>query len=230
MNMPKKSHQKLTKEAEEYIEEIYRLQKRRGVARTSELAEKLDVALGSVTNTIESLERKGYVIHQPYRGVKLTEKGLRIALKILRKHRLAERFLTDMLKMSWIRVHEEACKLEHALTEEVTSKLEEALGNPKVCPHGNPIPTKNGEIKEVPAKPLPHSNLRKLVTVIRITDERNEILELLDTYNIKPGRKLSLIENNYANRYVRVCVGNSDIKLPWKTASAIWVGDVEENV
>ena len=228
--MPKKLHQKLTKEAEEYIEEIYRLQKGKGVARTSELAEKLDVALGSVTNTIESLERKGYVIHQPYRGVKLTEKGLKIALKILRKHRLAERFLTDMLKMNWIRVHEEACKLEHALTEEVTSKLEEALGNPKVCPHGNPIPTKNGEIEEVPAKPLPHLNLRKLVTVIRITDERNEILELLDTYNIKPGRKLSLIENNYANRYVRVCVGNSDIKLPWKIASAIWVGDMEENV
>ena len=228
--MPKKPHQKLTKEAEEYIEEIYRLQKGKGVARTSELAEKLDVALGSVTNTIESLERKGYVIHQPYRGVKLTEKGLKIALKILRKHRLAERFLTDMLKMNWIRVHEEACKLEHALTEEVTSKLEEVLGNPKVCPHGNPIPTKNGQVKEVPAKPLPHSNLRKLVTVIRITDERNEILELLDTYNIKPGQKLSLIENNYANRYVRVHVGNSDIKLPWKIASAIWVGDVEENV
>ena len=79
--MPKKPHQKLTKKAEEYIEEIYRLQKGKRVARTSELAEKLDVALGSVISTIESLERKGYVIHQPYREVKLTEKGLKIAME-----------------------------------------------------------------------------------------------------------------------------------------------------
>ena len=131
----------LSLEAEEYIETIYRLQKRDGAAKTKELAEALSVVPGSITNTIEHLERHDLVVHEPYRGVKLTKQGEKIALGIIRRHRLAERMLTDMLNAQWSSVHEEACKLEHALTKKVAALLEARLGYPKFCPHGNPIPT-----------------------------------------------------------------------------------------
>jgi len=106
------------------------------------LAEKVP---GSVTNTIQHLKKRGLVKHKPYRGVTLTAKGEKIALNILRRHRLAERLLTDVLNAEWSSVHEDACKLEHALTREVVTLLERKLGYPKSCPHGNPIPSENGK-------------------------------------------------------------------------------------
>ena len=134
----------LSQEAEEYIEIIYKLQKRNGMAKTKDLAETIHVVPGSITNTIEHLESHGLVTHEPYRGVKLTKEGEKMALDIIRRHRLAERLLTDILKAEWSTVHEDACKLEHALTKNVTDLLEERLGYPKFCPHGNPIPTEDG--------------------------------------------------------------------------------------
>ena len=89
----------VSSEAEEYLEAIYRLEKKTGFAKTMELARQLKVVPGSVTNTVESLERRGLVTHEPYKGVKLTEKGRRIALNVLRRHRLAERLLTDILHL-----------------------------------------------------------------------------------------------------------------------------------
>src|SRR3972149_11503206 len=114
----------LSSEAEEYVEAIYKLQKSSGVAKTGELAEELRVVPGSITNTIKHLEKHGLVEHKPYRGVKLTAKGKKQALDIIRRHRLAERLLTDILGSKWDEVHENACKLEHALTKDVAKLLE----------------------------------------------------------------------------------------------------------
>ncbi|MEM2875360.1 MAG: metal-dependent transcriptional regulator, partial [Candidatus Bathyarchaeia archaeon] len=132
---------KISSIVEEYLETIFRLQERSGVARTSALIKALNVSPGTVTNTVERLERGCFIIHEPYRGVKLTEKGQRIALKIVRKHRLLERLLTDILNVAWERVHDAACQLEHNLSDEIVKKIEKVLGHPKTCPHGNPIPT-----------------------------------------------------------------------------------------
>ena len=137
----------LSQEAEEYIEIIYKLQERNGLAKTKELSENLHVVPGSITNTIEHLESHNLVMHEPYRGVKLTKEGERRALTIIRRHRLAERFLTDILKADWSTVHADACKLEHAMSKNVTNLLEEKLEHPKFCPHGNPIPTEAGLIR-----------------------------------------------------------------------------------
>jgi len=134
-----------TRVEEEYLQTIYRLEKQRGIARTGDIANLLQVALGTVTNTVDRLKKQELIIHRPYRGVTLTLKGRRIALNIIRKHRVSERFLTDIVKMDWSDVHDAACRLEHAMTEDVINPLEEVLGNPKTCPHGNPIPTKNGK-------------------------------------------------------------------------------------
>ena len=174
----------ISHKAEEYLEAIYRLEKNRGFAKTMELARRLKVVPGSVTNTIESLERRGLVIHEPYKGVKLTEKGRRLASNVLRKHRLAERLLTDILHLDWSEVHDAACKLEHALSPEILNPLENALGHPKTCPHGNPIPTKNGKVAEEESKPLTDLNSGEGGVVVKISDEKTNILKVLDSLGL----------------------------------------------
>lgn len=181
-------------EAEEYLEAIYRLQKRRGVAKTMELANELNVVPGSVTNTIEHLKKLGLVKHKPYRGTTLTAKGKKIALSILRKHRLAERLLTDILNAKWSSVHEDACKLEHALTEEVVTLLEKRLGYPKFCPHGNPIPSKNGKLEERKCHPLTETSINEAYIVASITNGKREKLQILASKEIKPGVAVRIIE------------------------------------
>jgi DtxR family transcriptional regulator, Mn-dependent transcriptional regulator len=186
----------LSQEAEEYIETIYKLQNRNGMAKTKELAETMHVVPGSITNTIERLESHGLVTHEPYRGVKLTREGEKIALNIIRKHRLAERLLTDVLKAEWSTVHEDACKLEHALTKNLTDLLDERLGHPKFCPHGNPIPTKNGVVEEQTCIDLTEATLGESYFVDRIIDEEHANLQLLSEKKIKPTAKLQVLKRN----------------------------------
>jgi DtxR family Mn-dependent transcriptional regulator len=185
----------LSKEAEEYIETIYKLQKRNGAAKTKELSETMHVVPGSITNTIEHLESHGLVTHEPYRGVKLTRQGEKIALNIIRKHRLAECLLTDVLKADWSTVHEDACKLEHALTKNLTDLLDERLGHPKVCPHGNPIPTENGLVEEQPCIPLTEATEGEKWVVERIVDEENMDLGFLEEKKIKPQAIIQVFAN-----------------------------------
>jgi DtxR family Mn-dependent transcriptional regulator len=114
---------------EEFLELLYRLTASGGLARTSDLAKGLRSSLGTVTNLVERLERKGLVVHQPYRGVTLTPKGKRIAAEIVRRHRLVERFLTDFLMIPSERAHKYACKMEHAVDEEVVNALATLLSS-----------------------------------------------------------------------------------------------------
>jgi DtxR family transcriptional regulator, Mn-dependent transcriptional regulator len=183
-----------SQEAEEYIEIIYKLQKRNGVAKTKDLAENLHVVPGSITNTVEHLESHGLVAHEPYRGVKLTKDGEKLALDILRRHRLAERLLTDILKAEWSSVHEDACRLEHALSKNVIELIEERLGHPKYCPHGNPIPTEAGLIEEQPSIALTEANLDETYVVDRIVDEENVNMALLEQKEIKPEATVQVLK------------------------------------
>jgi DtxR family Mn-dependent transcriptional regulator len=185
----------ISSQAEEYLEAIYRLEKKKGFAKTMELARKLNVVPGSITNTIEGLERRGLVIHKPYKGVKLTEKGRKIASNVLRRHRLAERFLTDILHLDWSQVHDAACKLEHALPPEILNPLEDTLRHPKTCPHGNPIPTKKGEITEEETKPLTDLNPGESGIVVKIAEEKTDTLKTLDSIGLTPGSHVKIKAN-----------------------------------
>ena len=189
----------LSQEAEEYIEIIYKLQKRNSIAKTKDLAESLHVVPGSITNTIEHLESHGLVRHEPYRGVKLTKEGERLALTIIRRHRLAERFLTDILKADWSTVHADACKLEHAMSKNVTDLLEEKLEHPKFCPHGNPIPTDAGLIEDLPTVALTEANSNESYIVDRIINEENVNLEMLYDKGIKPQASIQVLKQNEKN-------------------------------
>lgn len=217
----------LSYEAEEYIEAIYKLQKRSGVAKTKDLTEELHVVPGSITNTIEHLETHGLVEHEPYRGVKLTAKGEQLALNILRRHRLAERLLTDILNAEWSDVHEIACKLEHALTKEVTLLLEKRLGNPKVCPHGNPIPTEQGELEEEECYGLTEIGLNVVCRVIKITDEKREKLARLSSKGIKPDASIHVVEKT--TKRMVLCIGGKEHVLGYDDASNVWVKPLKVN-
>ncbi len=194
----------LSQEAEEYIETIYKLQKRNGMAKTKDLAETMHVVPGSITNTIEHLEKHDLVTHEPYRGVKLTSEGEKIALSVIRKHRLAERLLTDVLDANWTTVHDDACKLEHALTKNLADLLDKKLGYPKFCPHGNPIPTEDGFVDDQLLKSLAEGNPGEDYRVIMIVDEENMDLKLLADNGVKPEAHLRVVKRNFNQIFFKV--------------------------
>jgi len=210
--------------AEEYLEAVYRLEEKQGSAKTSDLARELNVTLGTVTNTIESMERQSLITHKPYRGVKLTRKGRRIALGVVRRHRLSERLLTDILGLSWSRVHEAACELEHAIVDkDVVESLEEVLGKPKACPHGNPIPSETGGMIEEELESLDNLNLGKGGVIVKITDEKQDMLQYLTRLGLVPGAKVKVEEKAPFNGPIMVRVADAKHALGRNVASVVWI-------
>ena len=217
----------VTNQAEEYLEAIYRSESKVGFARTMELSRELGVVPGSITNTIENLERKGLVIHEPYKGVKLTDNGRKIASSILRRHRLAERLLTDILHLDWSEVHDPACKLEHAISPELIKPLEKALGHPKRCPHGNPIPTNCGGIPEEETVALTELDTKTSGVIIKISEEKAETLQQLTKLKLTPGERVQ-IESVVPKGSVTIRVRNESCKIDHTVASIIYVKKSEE--
>jgi len=215
--------EEITSVVEEYLETIYRLQEKSGVARTSDLVSLLKVVPGTVTNTVERLEKEGYVTHEPYKGVKLTEKGLKIALQVVRRHRLSERLLTDVLHVEWDKVHDAACKLEHSITNEIIEPLEKTLRYPKTCPHGNPIPTKCGGIIEEKSQPLTALDEGEQGTIVKITEERADLLHYLDTLGLVPGASIEILEKAPFNGPITLKIGATNRALSPAMASVIRV-------
>jgi len=215
--------QEVTAVIEEYLEAIYRLQEKSGAARTSDIVVMLEVVPGTVTNTVERLEKEGYVIHEPYKGVKLTEKGIKIALQVVRRHRLSERLLTDILHVEWDKVHEAACELEHDITDEIIKPLEQTLSHPKTCPHGNPIPTKWGEIIEEKSQPLTELNKKEQSTIVKITEEKADLLHYLQTLGLVPGALVEVVEKAPFNGLIIIKVGITSCAISRTTASIIQV-------
>lgn len=218
--------EKVTEVIEEYLECIYKLQERERVARTSSIVKSLRVAPGTVTNTIERLEKEGFVKHASYKGVSLTDKGRIIALQVIRKHRLSERLLTDILKMSWSNVHENACMLEHSLSEEVVSRLEKILNYPKTCPHGNPIPTRQGRVFEEKTISLLELTVGKRGIVKRLMDEDTETLAYFWNLGIVPGTIVEVLEKPRSDELVKIRVGKNRHAVSNRLASIICIKEV----
>jgi len=209
---------------EEYLEAIYKLQERNGSAKTTELANQLKVALGTITNTIESMEKQNLIVHEPYKGVKLTAKGRKIALDVVRRHRLSERLLVDILRMEWSKAHDAACKLEHAFADkELSRPLEKALGHPKTCPHGNPIPSESGKLTEEQSEILLSLKAGEKGRIVKVTDEREDILQYLGKLGLVPGALVEIEEKAPFNGPIMVKVGSANYALGRNVASIIWV-------
>ncbi|MEM2843072.1 MAG: metal-dependent transcriptional regulator [Candidatus Bathyarchaeia archaeon] len=215
---------KISSAIEEFLEAIYKLQKENGVAKTTRLAKELNVALGTVTNTVEKMERKNLIVHTVYKGVKLTKKGEALALSVIRRHRLSERLLTDFLSVNWDEAHEKACLLEHGLSDEVASLIEKRLNYPKTCPHGNPIPTQDGQIeKEKELTLLTELKPQEKFTIVKITEERSELLKHLKKHNLTPGSSAKIKSSLPLNNLILINVNDESCCLTQQAASKIWV-------
>jgi DtxR family Mn-dependent transcriptional regulator len=214
---------KVSSSIEDYLKNIYQLQEKEGLARTKKLADRMQVSLGTITNTVELLEKHELIKHTRYKGVTLTAKGNRIALDVIRRHRLTERLLTDILRMDWSNVHEIACKLEHDINEEVIKPLGKILGHPKTCPHGNPIPTKCGGIIEDKTTPLMDLKPKEIGTIVKIAEEKSEVLRYLDSLGIELGTTIKVEKKIKEKNSEFLQLKDIDTPLSRKIASSIWV-------
>jgi len=179
---------------EEYLEAIYRLEREGPGVTTSGLASDLGVAPASVSGMLKKLDADGYIEHCARGEAKLTPRGLEVGIRVVRRNRLAERLLTDILGMPWDEVHAEACKLEHAISASVERRLVEVLGDPKVCPHGHPIPPADGTPPPHPDVPLAQVQAGAAATVYGVTEGVPEILRHLGDVGLRPGAEVSVIE------------------------------------
>ena len=178
---------------EDYCKAIYTLETRaEEPVSTNALAERLEITPGSVSAMLRKLEELGLVTHLPYRGVRLSERGRRVALEVLRHHRLLELFLAETLEMPWDRVHAEAEVLEHVLSEELEELIAAKLGDPTLDPHGDPIPTADLQLRERETHSLESLEPGEGGVFVRVSDSDPEMLRYLSERGISPGDRLQV--------------------------------------
>ena len=177
---------------ENYIKAIFHLQREDGTVTTNELARELRTKPASVTDMMKKLKAKKLLHYQPYQGFRLSSEGTKVALGIIRRHRLWEYFLAEKLKFTWDEVHEVAEHLEHVSSKKLIDKLDEYLGFPRVDPHGDPIPDQDGRIENSRQIPLTELPMNKAATVSHVSDQSSGILELLKHKKIGIGTKLEV--------------------------------------
>lgn len=169
-----------------------------GLVPMGALATALAVVPGTATTMVKSLADEGLVDHRPRQGVRLTAEGRRVALSVLRKHRLVETFLVNVLKMDWAAVHAEAEQLEHAISDEVLDRLDALLGHPATDPHGDPIPSRQGKLDSQVYATLATCVTEKSLRVVRVTDQSAEFLQFADQNDLLPGTALRVTGRNLA--------------------------------
>src|SRR5207245_95032 len=180
---------------EDYAKAIYALEQRGGEAvSTNAIAERLGVTAASASGMVKRLGELGLVEHRPYRGVSLTDDGRRVALEVMRHHRLLELYLVKSLGVPWDRVHAEAEVLEHVLSEELEELIAVKLGDPTVDPHGDPIPTRELTIEELPTQSLQALDAGARGIFTRISDSDPDMLRFLAERGIAPGDRLEVLE------------------------------------
>jgi DtxR family transcriptional regulator, Mn-dependent transcriptional regulator len=184
----------LSAAVQDYAKAVYELEGRAGVASTTALAERLGVRPASVSGMLRKLDALGLVVYERYRGVRLSESGRKVALEVLRHHRLLELYLAESLGLGWDEVHAEAERLEHVLSEELEEAIAAKLGNPTLDPHGDPIPTRELALVEVASRSLSALEPGERGTFIRVSDSDSEMLRFLEARGIRPGASLELIE------------------------------------
>ncbi len=191
---------------------------------TTHLANHLDVAPASATSMVKKLAERNLVEHTPYRGAVLTEGGRKMALEVLRHHRLLELYLMEALGYTWDEVHEEACRLEHAVSPRFVERIEEALGHPNVDPHGDPIPRADGSLPDVSRESLLALDEGDEGEVARVADQDPGKLRYLGEQELYPGTRIRLVEKPpEAAGFLRIEVGDREVVLGRDIAAAILV-------
>ncbi|MBR1610727.1 MAG: metal-dependent transcriptional regulator [Methanobrevibacter sp.] len=231
---------KISENIEEYLEVLYRNGSNGEQVSTTKLSKDLGIAPGSVTQMLKKLENLGYIKYTPYKGAVLTEEGMKIAQKITRKHRILEKFLMDVLKIKEENIHEQACEMEHTLSDEAERALCTMLHNPDLCPDDNIIPACDFDFDSCKQcysqKDFDQVINRKfnLLSISELTSDadgiisfirgRDELLDEIATLNIKVGNSLkySFNENRIGNYYL-VSIEGRELNIPVEMANNIFI-------
>ncbi|MGH9379502.1 MAG: metal-dependent transcriptional regulator [Thermoanaerobaculia bacterium] len=195
-----------------------------GLVSMGQIGSDLRVAPGTVTAMVKTLAESGLVEYEPYSGVRLTKAGRQLALHVLRRHRLIELFLVQVVGLDWSEVHDEAERMEHAVSDRLIERLDALLGHPTVDPHGDPIPTLQGRL-------TPQDHLRGLlecepgeeIVIQRVVDQSEEFLRLLDREGLKPGSRWRVLEEDLAADTMELGQGDKRLRLGRRAASKLLV-------
>ncbi len=206
----------------EYLKHIFRLEQAESPVTTSALAESMRVAPSTVTDMLKRLSRKGLINYVPYHGITLTPEGQKQAVKAMRRHRITERFLTDMLGFEWHEAHEEALLFESNISDEVERRLFIALNRPKVCPHGYPIPSKVEDTR-IDEAPLYSLEPGEQADVVSVKDDDPELLRFMASLGIKPGVRVRIEAKDPFMGPMRALVGKQKRTVGWHLANAVFV-------
>jgi DtxR family Mn-dependent transcriptional regulator len=215
---------------QDYAKAIYALEQRGeagGAVSTNALAERMGVTPASASSMVKRLDGLGLVTHVPYRGVQLTEAGNKVALEVLRHHRLLELYLSESLGVPWDRVHDEAEVLEHVLSEELEELIAAKLGNPTHDPHGDPIPTRDGRIATEVSEALSTMEPGSCGRFTRVSDADPEMLRYLGERGIAPGAEFEVIEKQPFDGPLFVRFGDEVHVLGGELARAMRVEELE---
>lgn len=194
-----------------------------------QIAGDVQVASGTVTSMVKTLADSGLVDYEPYNGVRLTAAGRQLALHVLRRHRLVELFLVQVMGMDWSEVHGEADRLEHAISDRLLERMDELLGFPSVDPHGDPIPTRHGEVEEPALASLATCPLTRPLQVARVADQSPEFLRLVDREGLAPGQRLLVQGRDEAADTIQLeLAGGRRLSLGVRAASKILVQDLSD--
>jgi DtxR family transcriptional regulator, Mn-dependent transcriptional regulator len=215
-----------TQAIEDYLKAIYELHEEEGAATTSALASRLGVAPASATVMVKKLASLKLVDHEPYRGVVLRKPGKKIALEVIRHHRLVESFLSEVLGVPWDEVHAEAERWEHVLSEELEERIDERLGFPTSDPHGAPIPARNGAITRPASVPLAELDPGQTATIVEVSDRDPDLLRYVAGLGLVPGATLTLVAAEPFDGPLRVAVEGEEHAVGREVAADLLVAEV----
>lgn len=218
---------------ENYVKEIFLLSEKSPDSDVpmGDVATALGVSAGTATTMAKALERDGWVRYTPRKGLHLTEAGRSLALGMIRRHRLVESFLVEVLKLDWSEIHEEAERLEHAISDRVLDALDSFLGHPTADPHGDPIPGPQGEFHQRQLASLRTCATDTPLQVERITDQHPEFLQFVEARGLKPGSRLSVSHRDRVGDAVTVNIRDlaEPLTLGSVAAAKILVGQTKES-
>ncbi len=191
-----------------------------------QIATDLNVAPASVTAMMKALADSDLIDYEPYSGVRLLPPGLKLAIHVLRRHRLVELFLVNVMGLDWSEVHSEAERLEHVVSERLIERMDEMLGRPAVDPHGDPIPSADGRLEIVDHPSLLQCGMNRAVDVVRVIDQGAEFLRFAEREGLAPGRRLEVLARDETAGNVAVSSGARQFSIGYPAASKVLVREV----
>lgn len=207
----------------EYLAEIYRLQEDSPTVSTTSLADRLDVSPPAIPRMLKRLQSIGYVKHVPYQGVELTPRGREEALREIRRHRILEVFLVNVMGFSWDEAHEHADALSAGLNDRLTERMAEMTGFPQRCPHGEPIPDLDGRLPEVNDVCIVNLGVGHQGVVSRVRTHEPEKLQYLASLNLTPGIPFEILGRAPFNGPMRLRVGREEVVVGYELMKSLWV-------